>query len=168
MPDILANPKKTLILDFPLDKVKVGVERISWLSASHKFTKGNPGINQYTFEAGEFLSLGVYIDIYLSAVSENKTEVKIEVRRKVGPFEQPYEITYANYHLENIIDLISKGIRYSDRDFSVLKQKLEEKRNEGFISLHSGMVSKQYKRNRLILLSIFLALILFFIYEVSK
>jgi hypothetical protein len=161
----LANPKKVLTMDFALDKVKVGVERISWLSSSHKFTKGNPGNNQYTFEAGEFLSLGVYIDINLLPVSERKTDLIIEVRRKVGPFEQPYEITYANYHLETIVDLIIKGIHYSDHDFSALKQKLEEKRNEGFISLHGGMANKNKIRNRIIILSVLLVIILFFIYR---
>jgi hypothetical protein len=56
---VIPNPKKTITIDFPLDKVKVSIERIEKLDKKYKFTKSNPIFNQTTFEATEFLSLGV-------------------------------------------------------------------------------------------------------------
>ena len=51
----IANPKKTIAVDFPLDKVKVGIERISKISDNkYKVTKSNPIFNQTTLEATEF------------------------------------------------------------------------------------------------------------------
>jgi hypothetical protein len=118
----IPNPKKNLSLDLSLDKVKTGVERISRLSNNkYKFTKSNAVFNQYTYEASEFLSLGVVIDINLSSINENKTDITIEIRRKVGTFNQPNEVTLANQHFDKIIDFISKGITMSDSDYSLLE-----------------------------------------------
>jgi len=118
----IPNPKKNLSLDLPLDKVKTGVERISRLSNNkYKFTKSNAVFNQYTYEASEFLSLGVVIDINLSSINENKTDITIEIRRKVGTFNQPNEVTLANQHFDKIIDFISKGITMSESDYSLLE-----------------------------------------------
>jgi hypothetical protein len=64
---VISNPKKTIAVDFSLDKVKIGVERLDKLSNKYKFTKSNQIFNQTTFEATELLSLGVYIDINLSS-----------------------------------------------------------------------------------------------------
>ena len=146
----IPNPKKNLTIDFPLERVKIGVERLSHISNKYKFTKSNPVFNQYTFEATEFLSLGVYIDINLSTVSESKTEIIIEIRRKIGTFNQAHEVTKANQHLQSIIDLISQGIVMTDIDFNELQRKVNEKKNEGLIVVNGKMVSKNYKRNRMI------------------
>lgn len=118
----IPNPKKNLSLDLSLDKVKTGVERISILSNNkYKFTKSNAVFNQYTYEASEFLSLGVFIDINLSSINENKTDITIEIRRKIGTFNQPSEVTYANQHFDKIIDFISKGITISESDYNLLQ-----------------------------------------------
>ena len=151
----IPNPKKNLTIDFPLERVKIGVERLSHISNKYKFTKSNPVFNQYTFEATEFLSLGVYIDINLSNVSESKTEIIIEIRRQVGTFNQSHEVTKANQHLQSIIDLISQGIAMSDSDFSEIQRKVNEKKNKGLIEVNGKMVSKNYKRNRIIITLIF-------------
>ena len=57
-------------------------------------------------------------DIYfnLSSISENKTEITVEIRRKVGSFDQSHEITNANKHIEAIVDNLSKGIMLTDVD----------------------------------------------------
>ena len=114
----ISNPKKTIAVDFPLDKVKIGVERIDKLSNKYKFTKSNPIFNQTTFEATELLSFGVYIDINLSALNENKTEITIEIRRKIGSFDQAHEVTKANQHIESLFELIAKGISYNEVEFA--------------------------------------------------
>lgn len=61
----IPNPKKTTQVDFPIDRVKLSVLNINLENKKYKFTKANEIFNQYTYEATEFLSLGVYIDINL-------------------------------------------------------------------------------------------------------
>jgi hypothetical protein len=115
---VISNPKKTISVDFPLDKVKIGVERIDTFTKKYKFTKSNPIFNQTTFEATELLSLGVYIDINLSSLNDNKTEITIEIRRKIGSFDQSHEVTKANQHIENLFELLAKGISYNEVEFA--------------------------------------------------
>jgi hypothetical protein len=71
----IPNPKKTTQVDFPIEKVKISVKNISLLNKKYKFTNSNEIFNQYTYEATEFLSMGVYIDINLNTITENKTEI---------------------------------------------------------------------------------------------
>ncbi len=78
------------------------------LNNKYKFTTSNEIFHQYTYEAFELLSLGVYIDVHLSAVNENKTEIIVEIRRKLGSFDQSHEVTKANDHLVKIFDIIGK------------------------------------------------------------
>lgn len=117
---VISNPKKIIVIDFSLDKVKIGVDRIAKLSNKYKFTKSNPIFNQTTYEATEFASLGVYIDINLSSLSENKTEITIEIRRKIGAFDKSHEVTKANQHIDNIIDIISLAIGKTDEQIKVI------------------------------------------------
>ncbi len=119
---VIPNPKKTITIDFPLDKVKVSIERVEKLDKKYKFTKSNPIFNQTTFEATEFLSLGVYIDINLSSVNENKTEITIEIRRKIGSFDQSHEVSNANKHIDTMFEIIGKGLTYNDTEFAQLTE----------------------------------------------
>jgi hypothetical protein len=79
--------------------------------------------NQYTFEASEFLSLGVFIDINLTEVGPNKTEISIEVRRKLGAFDNWVEVQNANEHIQNIITAISKALTSPNGQVQEVKQK---------------------------------------------
>ncbi len=64
--------------------------------------------NQYTLDGSEFLSLGVYIDFNLTSVTDNRTDVAIEVRRKLGAFDNWVEVQNANEHIQKIMDGLSK------------------------------------------------------------
>jgi hypothetical protein len=134
---VISNPKKIIVVDFSLDKVKIGVERIAKLSNKYKFTKSNIIFNQTTYEATEFASLGVYIDINLSSQTENKTEITIEIRRKIGSFDQSHEVTKANQHIDNLLEILSKGISYSESDF--IKEQETEKQ---------GLLEKKKKQKK--------------------
>lgn len=117
----IPNPKKSTVVDFPLDRLKLSVQNLSLINNKYKFTKANEIFNQYTFEALEFLSLGVYIDINLNSVSENKTEITVEVRRKLGSFNQAHEITKANEHLDKIFSSIATLTAKSPEEIEQLK-----------------------------------------------
>ena len=62
----------------------------------------------------EFLSLGVYIDISVSvsvsSISDTKCKIEIEVSRKIGAFDQSYEVSKANDHIANIATLMSECV----------------------------------------------------------
>ena len=68
------------------------------------------------------MSLGVYIDINLSSVNENKTEITIEIRRKIGSFDQSHEVTNANKHIDTMFEIIAKGLTYNDTEFAQLTE----------------------------------------------
>jgi preprotein translocase subunit SecF len=108
--------------------------------------------------------LGVLIDINLSSITEDKTTIDIEIRRKVGTFNQSHEVTSANNHIAKIIELFSKGIAMSDDEINLIIKNKKEKENEGLIEVNGKMVSKNYKTNRIIALLVALGLIIFFVY----
>jgi DNA-directed RNA polymerase subunit RPC12/RpoP len=117
------NPKKTITIDFPISKLKETIGFIPLTKdKAYKFTSKNEVFNLYTFEATEFLSLGVYVDISFSEVSENKTTIEIEVRRKIGAFDQAHEVTSANNHISKIIELISLCVSLTDEKIESLKK----------------------------------------------
>lgn len=118
----IQNPKKTFTIDFGIDKVKKSVLVIPFINKKYKLNKSNDAFNQYTLDALEFLSLGVFIDFNLSSISDNKTEITIEVRRKVGSFDQSHEVTNANKHIEVLVEVLSKGIMLSDNEIENLKK----------------------------------------------
>lgn len=107
----LPNPKKQMTVDFSLSQITEAVKAIPLLKKTYIFSKANEMFNQYTFEAYEFLSLGVYIDIHLNSIAENKTVIEIEIRRKVGTFDFADEITKANRYLDDLFMLIAEGVR---------------------------------------------------------
>lgn len=122
----ISNPKKNLTIDFPIKKIKDTILYIPLTrDKKYKFTSKNEVLNLYTFEATEFLSLGVYIDISLSEVSENKTSIEIEVRRKIGAFDQAHEVSNANQHITKILELLSICVNLTDEKIASLKTNLE-------------------------------------------
>jgi hypothetical protein len=119
----IANPTKKVTIDFPMSQVKDCVLTIPKVFTKYRIQSQNPMFNQYTFEASEFLSLGVFIDINLTEVGPNKTEISIEVRRKLGAFDNWVEVQNANEHIQNIITAISKALTSPNGQVQEVKQK---------------------------------------------
>lgn len=127
----IPNPKKNVTIDFPIKKLKDTILFIPLTKdKKYKFTSKNDILNLYTFEATEFLSLGVYIDISLSEVSENRTSIEIEVRRKVGAFDQAHEVSNANQHITKILELISLCVNLTDEKMAILNEKATNINNQ--------------------------------------
>jgi hypothetical protein len=118
----IPNPTKKVVIDFSIDQVKTGIKKISQVYKKYKLEKENPMFNQYTFEASEFLSLGVYIDINLTQISETRTEINIEVRRKLGAFDTWVEVQNANEHLQKLIDGLSTVLTTPDGQIKEKKE----------------------------------------------
>ncbi|SEF49948.1 TM2 domain-containing membrane protein YozV [Halpernia humi] len=119
----IPNPKKSLQVDFPIEKVRESVKNISLLYPKYKLFSSNEIFNQYTYESYEFLSLGVYIDIHLNSINENKTEISTEIRRKMGSFNESHEVTNANNHLVKTYDCIAKLISLTSEEIDNLKNR---------------------------------------------
>ncbi|AZB30153.1 hypothetical protein [Chryseobacterium balustinum] len=119
----IPNPKKTIQVDFPLEKIKNSILNIPLLNKNYRFSSSNEIFNQFTFESFEFLSIGVYLDFHLNSISENKTEINLEIRRKIGSFNQPAEITNANIHIDKLFKYVAQLTSMSDDDITLLKQR---------------------------------------------
>ena len=119
----ISNPKKSLVIDFSIEKLKSTVEFIPLLNPKYKLNSKNEILNSYTFEALEFLSLGVFADISFSRQDESRTEITIEIRRKIGAFDQAHEVSKANDHISALFELISKCIVLTDTEIKELETK---------------------------------------------
>jgi hypothetical protein len=119
----ISNPKKSLVIDFSIEKLKSTVEFIPLLNAKYKLNSKNEILNSYTFEALEFLSLGVFADISFSRQEESRTEITIEIRRKIGAFDQAHEVSKANDHISALFELISKCIVLTETEIKELETK---------------------------------------------
>ena len=118
----IPNPTKKITIDFSIESVKKGLDRIPVVSnKKYSITKINSAFNQYTLEALEFLSVGVFIDFNLLSINDNRTEISIEVRRKIGSFDQSYEVTNANNHIDNLINFLIYLLYLSISTFVVKK-----------------------------------------------
>lgn len=115
----IPNPTKKITIDFSIEQVKKALDRIPAVSGGkYSITNVNVAFNQYTLEALEFLSAGVFVDFNLLSLSDTRTEVSIEVRRKIGSFDQSYEVTKANNHINDLVNFLSNTVTLTDDEFS--------------------------------------------------
>jgi hypothetical protein len=122
----IPNPKKTLTVPVNISKVADLIQAIPSVEKSYKFTKGNDAFKIYTLEAYEFLSLGIFADFSLNEVSPEKTEITIELRRKLGAFNEWHEVNRANKHLDKLVDTLANLSVMSDSEIMKLKGKTIE------------------------------------------
>lgn len=134
---VIPNPKKSITVDFPLGAIKEAVTFIRDIDKRYALHSINDVFNQYTYQAGEFLSFGVFIDINLSSQSETKTQINIEVRRKIGAFDKAFEVQYGNQHIENMIICITNALQMTDAQKATIKEKYKVK--EGSATPEKGL-----------------------------
>lgn len=103
---MIQNPTKKIVINYPINKVKESVINIPNALQFCHFRECNEVFNTYTFSRNEFLSVGVFIDVTLTQVDMNRCEVGIEVRRKIGAFDEWIEVQKANKHIEEFIKTI--------------------------------------------------------------
>lgn len=107
---MLLNPTKNLSVNFSLNDVKMAVLKLPKVNNKYDLTTRNDVMNVFRFSGFEFLSLGVWIDVSLTKVNENTTNINIEVVRKFGAFEQALEIQKANEHIAIMVTTISNTL----------------------------------------------------------
>ena len=126
----IPNPKKSVTVPFSINKVADSIQSIPSIEKTYKLTKGNDAFKIYTLEAYEFLSLGIFADFSLNEISTNKTEITIELRRKIGSFDESHEVSKANRHMDRIMDVLSNLITMSETELDNLKAKSIEESKE--------------------------------------
>ena len=126
----IPNPKKTLTVPVNISKVADSIQAIPSLEKTYKLTKGNEAFNIYTLEAAEFLSLGIFADFSLNEVAEGKTEITLELRRKLGAFDEWHEVNRANKHLDKLFDTLANLSVMGPEDLAKLKGKSLEESKE--------------------------------------
>lgn len=105
---MIPNPRKKVTVDFTVPEIKSALVKIpTYFNNKYTLDKINDLLNQFTFGALEFLSSGVFADINLNYITETKTEIIVEVRRKIGAFDQWFEVQKANQHIDNLFNGIS-------------------------------------------------------------
>lgn len=117
---MLPNPTRQITVDFTPEQVLDALKKVPKMFDNYKLENINSVLKTLTFSTNEFLSAGVFIEVSFNSSLENKTQVNIEVRRKIGAFDQSHEITYANNHIQNILNSMSTFL--SNPDFSPVKK----------------------------------------------
>jgi len=129
---IISHPEKSFRIESPAIEVKSAIEHLILFIKTYKLNKANTVLKQFTYEATEFLGAGLYININLFFISEALTEIKIEVRRKIGLFNKGHEIINANNHVAQntglITKIISKGFEKRQSISDVIEADFEEER----------------------------------------
>lgn len=105
----IPNPKKSFDIDFDSKEVFEKAQYLP-LITKFRFNSKNEVLKTYTFESFEFLSFGVYVDVSISSITEGKSKIEIEIRRKIGAFDKSYEVSEAGRHIVEISEGISKCI----------------------------------------------------------
>ncbi len=120
----IPNPKKTFVVDYSIAHAYETIQFIPLIDKEKKynFHSKNDILKSLVFEALEFLSLGVYIDINLTEIEETKTQIDLEIRRKVGSFDKSHEVTAANNHITKFTNLISLCLGSTDEQISELRE----------------------------------------------
>lgn len=125
---VIPNPKKSFDLDFSSQDVFEKTKYLSLLT-KYKFNSRNDILKTYRFEAAEFLSIGIYVDISISSITDAKTKVEIEILRKIGAFDKSHEVSMANDHIAKVSEGISKCITLTSDEIRDLEKGLTEAEN---------------------------------------
>ena len=105
----IPNPKKSFDVDFSSQKIIDTIPYIPLVNNKYKFTSKNDVLKTYRFEALEFLSLGIYVDISISTISDSRSKIEIEVSRKIGAFDQSFEVVEYKYKEGRYLDILNTG-----------------------------------------------------------
>ncbi len=105
---MIPNPRKKVTVDFTIAEIKSTLVKLpAYFANKYTLNNRNDIMSQYTFSASEFLSFGVFVDINLNSITDTKSEIIAEVRRKLGAFDRWYEVQQANQHIDYLFNGIS-------------------------------------------------------------
>lgn len=113
MSNVLPNPKKEVTTNNSISKVAEIIKLLPKHVSSAKLIHENPTMGFYQFEAtgNGLFSTGMYIEISLHEITENKTRLVLEGRRKIGWIDVSTEYSETINYMNGTISMIGKGLR---------------------------------------------------------
>jgi hypothetical protein len=126
---MIPNPKKEVQVDYPIGDVKSAFQKFPQVNGKYTLESYNEIMKMFQFSSFEFMSLGVFVDVSLNQISETKTKIDIEVKRKVGAFDEWYEVQQANTHIDTILKDVSEIILNPNIEVSTTSQKSQTNKN---------------------------------------
>ena len=73
------NPKKSIVIERPIGTIKEVLPLIPLINRKFKKKSFDDILNLYTFRVLEFLSIGVYVDINLTAFEKTKQKYPLKL-----------------------------------------------------------------------------------------
>ena len=136
----IPNPKKSFELDFDSQKILNSIRFIPNINSKYRFNSKNDLLKTFRFEALEFLSLGIYADISVSTLTENKCKIEIEISRKIGAFDQAHEVAKANEHISVLATIIGNCIQLTPEQIHAFENQPEILPSEKPTQMKSTMI----------------------------
>jgi hypothetical protein len=127
----IPNPKKDLQVNFSNDDVQKVLSKLPQFMqhqkfGSYTFESYDPIIGELIMTKTEFMSLGVKIVISSHEIGDGKSKIQMEVQRVIGSFDQSYEVTKANDHLNSVTKAISQFLQNQEIDLSSSNQNVQD------------------------------------------
>lgn len=110
---VVPNPKREVRINYNIDSVRDAVKSLREHVKPTTLSIENDTMNFYQFEAPAkgIFSLGMYLEISLHEISENRTLIQFEGRRKLGWINSGHEVTETYNFINGCISMLGKSLR---------------------------------------------------------
>jgi hypothetical protein len=127
----IPNPKKDFQVNFSNEEVQKVLSKLPQFMqhqkfGSYTFESYDPIIGELIMTKTEFMSLGVKIVISSHEIGEGKSKIQMEVQRVIGSFDQSYEVTKANEHLNSVTKAISQFLQNPGIDLTSSNENVQD------------------------------------------
>lgn len=128
------NPKKEFTIAYDLDSIKKAIHNIiNKEPAKYSLVNDDPVLNQIRFhEKITAWDTGYHIDFLFRKISDNETNVIVEVSRKMGAISNDSEVHNSNYIIKEVTDKFSS---YLSGKVNAETGKAEIPKNEGCFAI---------------------------------
>jgi hypothetical protein len=112
MSNVIPNPKRIVRVNIEQEKVRTAVKVLAKHVQPTKLTIENDIMNYYQFQsATKGLDTGMFLEVCLHKVDNDKTDIHIEVRRVFGHINTIAEIDDAWGFVNGFTNMMGKALR---------------------------------------------------------
>jgi hypothetical protein len=160
---IIANPKKTLSINYPIAVVKESAKLVHNYYKDVDITRVDidDTLNIYKFHINEILSQGTLMVLTFKKITTNATDLEIELQREVGSYDTNLEVSLSNSQINNFLAGLSRVLQLSEEDKKALKAGNLQIDEDELAS--SVVVSNRHILRVVIIVFIVLSLVTYFI-----
>ena len=120
----ISNPKKEITFPKGISEVKKALGDLQTYlvkvgADNYKQESYDDFIGELRLSTFELLSFGVIIIFNVKKQDEENTIINIEVQRKIGAFDESYEVGNANEHLNYLTNTLSSLLRNPSMDLGI-------------------------------------------------